>query len=91
MACFQQKEGLVSAKIEAKNIDTRETKILAESPGQDFVNFQWIAIAKVGSNEKSDIVGMKLVSRNLETEVFKDGTVRQNKKESKVNFATFGK
>jgi hypothetical protein len=90
-ACFQNKEGLVSAKIEGKNILTRETKVLAEVSGQDYLNFQWMATLKLKS-QLTEVIGLKILSRYNEIEVLKDGSVSLKKlKNDNVNFATFGR
>lgn len=90
-ACFQNKEGLTWARIEGKNISTREVKVLAEISGQDFLNFQWMAQRRLKSGE-TELLGIKILSRYNEVEVDMSGAVKVKKlSNGNVNFATFGR
>lgn len=94
-ACFNNKDDVICAKIEGKNYLTRETVVLAEIKGEDFMNFQWLANAYLTpgtSTPRTVLTGMKIVSRNEEIEVFKNGHI--NKKplsNGNINFATYGR
>lgn len=68
-ACFQNKEYLLRASIEAKDIVTRQVFVLAECSGQDFVNFEWLAQVRAfdltGSKKlPSTNIGLVLVTRD---------------------------
>src|SRR3990172_4226027 len=41
------KNNLVRASIEGKDMQTRETRIIAECDGWDFVNFEWVAATPI--------------------------------------------
>lgn len=91
MAAFQNKEGLIRASIEGQDVRTSEIKTFAECDGWDFLNFQWIA-ARFGLYVGADkIVGIKLITRNLNIAVFANGEILQNPRTLNINFATFGK
>jgi hypothetical protein len=91
-------EGLVSAIIEAKNIETREVKPVVRVPGQDFRNFQWLAVASVPMSvaggklqPMSQVVGLKIQTRDEEVSVYDDGTLHRAPFEAhNINFATYG-
>jgi hypothetical protein len=94
-ACFNNKDDVIWAKIEGKNCITRETVVLAEINGADFMNFQWMANAylRPGSSKPQTVLtGLKIVSRNEEIEVFKNGMINKKPlKNDNINFATFGR
>jgi len=98
-AWAQNKEGLTWAVIEGKNVETAEIKRLYEVPGQDFMNFQWIAEARLNPLEingkttpRTRIIGMKIVAREQTIEVYSNGNIRKGPNTVKnINFATFGK
>jgi hypothetical protein len=94
------KEGLIAACIEGKNIHTRETKMLAACDGHEFVNFEWVAGAvsspfiKSAMKLKSQILGLAMVTRKYRAVIQVDGGVRvtELKEEAgKFNLASFGK
>jgi hypothetical protein len=97
-AWSQPKDGLVRASIEGKNIKTKEIEVLAESRGQDFRVFQWLATALCpifhngDSVLRSTLVGLKLLTSDDEVSVMCDGSVhRQSLSEQlkTVNFKTY--
>jgi hypothetical protein len=97
-AWCQNKEGLVRASIEGKNMVTKEIETLAECDGHDFVNFQWMAAAKMKpffkgtANVAHFLVGLKIITRDSAVEVYPNGEVRKNERtEKNVQYATFGK
>lgn len=75
----QSKTDLLYACIEGKEVHTKELKILHRCLGRDFVNFNWIATASVPAMMKGSvtptprIVGLMLVDRNDNHQVFKHG------------------
>lgn len=80
-AYMQTKTGLLFAVIEGKNIITREIVRLAEYPGGDFCNFQWVAASFVPLNGTSGklnsrLLGLAMITRNNIITVFKDGTIK---------------
>ena len=99
-AWSNNKEGVVSASIEAKNFDTREIRRVVECKGEDFVNFQWIAQAfpkPFGGGTQTPLtklVGLKMMTRDTKYETYIDGTLNKTAMtagDKSLNFATFGK
>lgn len=96
----KNREGLVLASIEAREVGTnREFKILSVD-GHDFVNFQWVAVAMVPYTlagkvqPRHALAGLKIVARDVEYVVFADGTGEKRirpEAEKTINFATFGR
>jgi len=96
MAYFQNKEGLVRASVEGKDILTREIKTLAECDGWDYVNFQWMAELRMRSDGygTSQHVGLKLVTRDFWIEVYARGNVLRvprTEEDKNYHYATFGR
>jgi hypothetical protein len=96
MAAFQTKANLAFAMIEGRHSVSREDKILAVCPGDDFCNFQWVAEAHFnpfgGGVTQQNVVGMKLVSRYDEVTVFASGRVTQDARtaeDQKYNYASY--
>ena len=96
----RNKEGLVRASIEVKDMASKQTFVRAECDGHDFRVFQWLAIAKVNPNFKGSIsptpvnIGLKMLTTRKVVTVLYDGTVDVRditKDELDVNFATFGR
>jgi hypothetical protein len=96
MAVYQTKQGLALAMIEGRHSATKEDKILAVCPGDDFCNFQWVAEAHFnpfgGGVTQQNVVGMKLVSRYDEVTVFASGRVTQDARtleDQQFNYASY--
>jgi len=96
----KNKEGLLWAMVEAKNyINRADQKIVVAVPGQDFLNFQWIALGmipmrnlKVESQATTLIGGLKVLTRHEEICVYDTGKVTRGPHDNHmINFATFGK
>jgi hypothetical protein len=91
-------EGLTKAMIQARDGGT-EFKVLAECPGQDFQNFQWIAIARAnemqirrGLKLPAVIVGLQIQHRYGQIQCYIDGTVKHNKiVYPTIHFASYGR
>lgn len=100
-AWCHNKEGLVLACVEAKHIETRETKIIVACDGHDFVNFKWVAAAflnplglKGSITPLTRLLGLCLVTSDFEYNVYHDGTIEKKERtaeEKQVNYATFGR
>ena len=82
-AWAQDKTGLVKAKIEAKDVATRQITTIAECSGDQYVNFQWIATATIqpfsinGSTTPiTRIVGLRLITKDEKQEVYANGAMR---------------
>jgi hypothetical protein len=100
-AWFHNKEGLTLAAIEAKNIETKEIKIIVACDGHDFVNFKWLAAASLnpiglkGSvTPLTRLLGLTLVTREYDYNVYHNGIVEKKARdpeEMKINYATFGR
>lgn len=86
-AYLVNKDGLVKASIEAEDIRDWKIYELASVSGQDYVNFQWEALAIAPNlmnmphetKLKSQIVGLRLVRRDWETIVYVNGETRLEK------------
>lgn len=96
----QNKEGLVRASIEAKDISTKEQRTLAECDGWNFVNFQWIAVASTPALFKGSVtpltrlVGLKLMTRESMVEVYDTGEIKvlpRSEEDKTFHYATFGR
>lgn len=100
-AWCNNKEGLTLAAIEAKHVETKETKIIVACDGYDFINFEWMAAAYMnpmgirGSiTPLTRLLGICLVTREFRFEVFHDGILRKTERtqeEKNINYATFGR
>ncbi|CAB4170002.1 hypothetical protein UFOVP901_26 [uncultured Caudovirales phage] len=96
-ASFVNTTGLVRASIEGKDVVTREVKALAECDGHDYVVFKWnAAFISTGSFAAGQhvLTGLKLVTRDLELDVFPSGDVKISARledEKNFNYAAFGK
>jgi len=99
-AWAQNKEGLVRASVEAKDLATSTIMTLAQCDGHDYRNFQWVAIARVNPGFKGEttprpqLIGMKLLTTDKEITVYANGVVKERplpESEKKTNFATYGR
>lgn len=100
MAYRQNREGLIRAAIEAKELRSKDIRILAECDGHDFINFQWMAVSFcpvefTGEHELRNMtIGLKLVTRDYEYQVYINGDVVKSirtEAEKGIHFATFGR
>lgn len=89
------KENLLTACIEGKHEKTKQIVRLAECAGEDFVNFQWIATAKLAAgNTYQPIIGLMIVSRDEKIQVFRSGQIQRYKHNidyGKVHLTGFGR
>lgn len=98
-AWCSNREGLKTAIIESKDYVTREIKTVVAVSGQDFMNFQWVALASVNVNSvkgkttpRTIIGGLKIITRHEEITAFDFGKVTRAKNSvENINFATYGK
>lgn len=95
-------EGLKLAGIEIKNMQTREIKLAVYCDGHDFVNFQWVNLAKTdlfgikgNVTPFTHLVGLTLITRNHRFTVYHDSDKilleDRTEDDKRINFATFGK
>lgn len=91
---------LIRAAIEAKDFNTRTIQVMAECDGHDYMNFEWIALARINPFMKgsctpnSSINGLSLVTRQEIIRVLCDGQIIKEPlplSHQKINFSTFGK
>jgi len=89
------KEGIVAASIEGKNILTREVITLVQCEGHEFVNFKWHAIIKGHTGRfPARPIGMILQTRELDILMLMNGdhrTEQRTEDDKKYNYAGFGK
>ena len=101
-AWSNNKEGLVRAIIEGKDLKTKEIKVLAECPGEDFRVFQWVASVRMPGGAPAggsvtiagSIIGMKLLTRDEELTILDTGLGKARplpESEKNLNFRTYGK
>jgi hypothetical protein len=98
MAAFKRKEGLAKAYIERKDKRNGIIQIPVYCNGQDFCLFKWVRIVKLSNlkNQASpgQLVGLTLVSRDLEATVYVDGKIEINQRkedEKKIHYECFGR
>lgn len=96
----QNKEGLLFAAVEGKDPETGITERLAECAGPDFVNFGWIAHARIAPfagrthQGATTLEGISLTTRDEVLEVYPDGHISRAVRtdaQKKTQFATFGR
>lgn len=98
----QTRSGLILSRafVEGKNYETRVISALADCDGQDFMNFEWMALAKINPFERgqrtptSTVNGLAIVTRYEIIRVMIDGQVIREKlpdSHNKIHFSTFGK
>lgn len=95
-ASCQSTQGLARAIVEGKNILTRETVVLADISGQDFMLFQWIKVDHFSGGGLTPsaqyMVGMKVVTRYGNIIVNNDGTLNRTPlsvADRTINFAAY--
>jgi hypothetical protein len=94
MAAYRNAEGLVRASIEAQSVETDEIHAVVECDGHDFCNFQWISAAFGLSGTYVKVIGITLITRDQQCQVFVDGTTRienRTEQDKKFHYATFGR
>lgn len=99
LAAFANKEGLIRASIEGKDMNGGAIKTLIEVDGHDFCNFQWMAAAKyaLGGGHQvcpMKLLGMKLISREFEYWAFPTGLVHREprpEEDKNYHYATYGR
>ena len=99
-AWTQNREGLVRASIEGKDLVTKEIVTLAQCDGHNFRTFQYIAVARAPAlitgtiQPMTQLVGMKILTTDYELIVLDTGETGKAKlkdSERNLNFATYGK
>ena len=94
MAAFRLAEGLVRASIEVQDVTNDEVQTATACDGHDYVNFKWIIAAYGHAQPFQRVIGLMLVTRDLETSVMTDGRVFQaprDEADKRFHYATFGK
>lgn len=98
MAWSTNKENLISAQIEGKDIHTREVKTLVACDGHDFVNMKWFSAFRSGvfatGRFQSNIIGMIMQTRELDVCFLIDGnhgTKKRTEYDKNFHYAGFGK
>ena len=99
-AVFQDKNGMIYARIEARRIGQPERKIVAECSHQDYRLFQWVVGSKLNykqgkiSSGGSTLIGICLWSRYSKTTAFVDGSVKVEElpiEDQNFNFESYGR
>ena len=101
-AWCQSKENLLVARIQGKDVVTRQIVDLARCPGADFVNFQWIAaavqrglrLAPGGSVMPKRIIGLMIVTRNQKIKIYDNACCEieeHNIDYSRIHLSGFGR
>jgi len=93
----QSRAGMSRAQIEAKDIVTRESKIIVDCPANDFRLFQWIGLQRInpkGGGQVQRNIGIALWTNDQRIEAYEWGEVCQKpliNGEKNLNFATDGR
>ena len=93
----QPRNGMTRAQIEAKDIISRETKIIVDCPACDYRLFQWIAIQRLNPKSQGLLqknVGLCLWTNDQKIEAYEWGEVVQKpliNGEKNIHFATDGR
>jgi hypothetical protein len=99
-AWCQNKENLLWAKVEAKHFQTKMITTLAQCPGANFVNFNWIKasignLAPKGSMKlPGRVIGLMIITRNEKIQVIENGQIfrdTHNIDYSRINLRGFGR
>jgi len=97
---WNKNTNVIRAKIEVKDLATREIKVLVSCPGVDFLNFGWLAVARGPVFFRNSVqpvhqlIGLQMWTREKKIAVFDTGKIQiVNLKpaEKQTNFATFGR
>lgn len=98
MAWSTNKENMVLAQIEGKDIYTNETKTLVACEGHNFVNMKWYAAISCGSFNRGQypgqIIGLILQTREQDVLYLVDGRYgvkNRTEQDKNFNYAGFGK
>jgi hypothetical protein len=89
MASAVNKEGLLRAYVEGKHWTRRETKVFAECSGQDFLNFQHMALyIQLGKEKRAinHVFGMALHTRYEIIKCLDNGSVERERRELKSDY-----
>lgn len=95
-AFLANKSGLLFAAVEAQDRDKTEIKRVAECPGQDFCNFQWISTAFAPGLIKGSIVvdgiitGIVMLTRDKEIYFYSSGESKICERKYADNLYHFG-
>lgn len=79
MACSQSRVGLVSAKIQAKDLQTCQIEDVAECLAGDYVGFQWLSYTSFKGTlglQNSIVAGLTLETKTERVTAFIDGSVK---------------
>lgn len=81
-AAGQRKEGLLVAIIEGKHFLRRDIRVFVECPGQDFLNYEHLAVYVQNKNSNSApitfVYGARLRTRNRLATCLADGSIITN-------------
>lgn len=87
MASSVNKSNLARALIEGKHWTTREVKVFAEVLGEDFINFEHMAVAIMHQGRfMQHTYGMRIQARNAVISVFENGDTRYEPRVIDANF-----
>ena len=95
---YGQKNGLLRACIEGKDLLTKETILLAESGHEDFCLFQWNAAAAMILGQQGKLnahnIGLTMVMRREKVTILIDGSAQitaRSEAEQNAHYETFGR
>jgi len=88
-------------KIEAKDLDTKQVRVLVDCIGEDFRNFAWLAAGRIGGGfihgsvvPFTQLVGLEMWTRNKRIQVYNTGEIlvkELTESDKNMNLATYGK
>lgn len=82
MASSVNKTNLSRAIVEGKHWTTREVKVFAEVVGEDFINFEHLAVAIMNEGRLiQHTYGMRIQARNAVISCFENGSVRHESRQ----------
>ena len=98
---WNKNTGASRMKIEGKNIQTRQVEVLVDCPVDQFRNFSWMAIARLGrtfnigtAQPLHQLVGLEMWTTEKRIKVFDTGEIEVEnlkKEDQSLNLATYGK
>lgn len=98
MAFYNNRGGIVRAAIEGKHIHNRNTVVLCECDGHEFVKFDWIGAArysfKDGKTANHPSIGLAMKTRDHIVEVYGTGEAvlkERSEADKKFHYESYGR
>lgn len=92
---WNKNTGIVRASIEAKNLESKITKVLVSADASQFRNFSWKALGKIRSaGIVHQIVGLQMWTTDKKITAYIGGELvveDLTEEDKKINFKTYGR